>query len=228
MEKLMYAVWKPDATPSRNSGTRSSATRPRRSSASACAGSPSIWPTTSPFRGCASRGSTRRDGRACGSTRRWIAAPIERALARVDGAARGLARPRVRAAREHAPRRAARRAHARPLHRRVPREARRARLRRLAGALAGRPHAVAIETQSTFAYVQNVLVRPVTPDAPPWTAIVEEAFPAEAADRPHGLLPRDDAREQLAENQRRMMESCERSSTSRGSRRIPMSAYVLR
>lgn len=39
---------------------------------------------------------------------------------------------------------------------------------------------VAIETQSTFGYTQNWVVRTLTPDAPGITGIVEELFPAEA------------------------------------------------
>jgi hypothetical protein len=39
---------------------------------------------------------------------------------------------------------------------------------------------VALETQSTFGYVQNVVVRALTPDAPPFDGIVEELFPAGA------------------------------------------------
>lgn len=39
---------------------------------------------------------------------------------------------------------------------------------------------VAIETQSTFEYVQNVVTRPLVPDARPIAAIVEECFPPEA------------------------------------------------
>ncbi len=39
---------------------------------------------------------------------------------------------------------------------------------------------IAVTTQSTFGYVQNVVVRPVTAAAPPIDAIVEELFPAEA------------------------------------------------
>jgi hypothetical protein len=38
--------------------------------------------------------------------------------------------------------------------------------------------AVAIETQSIFGYTQNAVVRPLTPDAPVFAAIVEELFPA--------------------------------------------------
>lgn len=39
---------------------------------------------------------------------------------------------------------------------------------------------VAIETQSTFGYTQNWVVRVLTPDAPGIAGIVEELFPAEA------------------------------------------------
>ncbi len=39
---------------------------------------------------------------------------------------------------------------------------------------------VAIDTQATSRYIQNVVVRPLTPDAPPCTAVVEECFPAGA------------------------------------------------
>ena len=39
---------------------------------------------------------------------------------------------------------------------------------------------VAIETQATFGYLQNVVVAPVTPDAPRVDALVEELFPPEA------------------------------------------------
>ncbi|MET0700382.1 MAG: hypothetical protein ABWY93_12010 [Mycobacterium sp.] len=36
---------------------------------------------------------------------------------------------------------------------------------------------VAIDTQATFGYIQNAVVRPLTPDAPVLAAIVEELFP---------------------------------------------------
>ena len=39
---------------------------------------------------------------------------------------------------------------------------------------------VAIDTQSTFGYRQNVVARPVTYAAPPFDAIIEENFPAAA------------------------------------------------
>ncbi len=39
---------------------------------------------------------------------------------------------------------------------------------------------VAIDTQATSRYLQNLVVRPLTPGAPPCTAVVEESFPKEA------------------------------------------------
>jgi hypothetical protein len=47
---------------------------------------------------------------------------------------------------------------------------------------------VAIATQSTFGYVQNYVVRPLTADAPPLSAIVEELFPIEAAKSLHAFF----------------------------------------
>ncbi len=86
--------------------------------------------------------------------------------------------------------------------------------------------AIAIATQRTFLYVQNVLVRALTPDAPPWTAIVEEAFPAEAAtDAMHfydATTP-----EELAAQQRRMTMSCERFIDFARFETLPMSAYQV-
>ena len=43
----------------------------------------------------------------------------------------------------------------------------------------------AIETQSTFQYIRNEIVRPLSGSAPPWAAIVEESFPIEAMHDPY-------------------------------------------
>ncbi len=85
---------------------------------------------------------------------------------------------------------------------------------------------VALETQSTFLYVQNVLVRPLTEDAPPWAAIVEEAFPAEAATDPMVFYAAQ-SQATLAEHQRRMMESCQRFIDFSRFETHPMSSYAL-
>lgn len=87
--------------------------------------------------------------------------------------------------------------------------------------------AVAIATQRTFLYVQNVLVRPLTPDAPPWVAIVEEAFPAGAASDPLQFYDATTPAE-LAAQQGRMTASCERFIDFARFETLPMSAYVLR
>ena len=86
---------------------------------------------------------------------------------------------------------------------------------------------VAIETQRTFLYIQNVLVRALTPEAPPWTAIVEEAFPAEAATDPMQFYAADTPAE-LAEQQRRMFESCRTFIDFSQLESRPFSAYVLK
>lgn len=46
---------------------------------------------------------------------------------------------------------------------------------------------VAIETQDTFLYVQNVVTRALTFDAPRYDAIVEEGFPPAAFGNPHAF-----------------------------------------
>ena len=87
---------------------------------------------------------------------------------------------------------------------------------------------VAIETQSTFLYIQNVVVRPLTPQAPPWTAIVEEAFPAEAGSEPMVFYNAGGSPQTLAEHQRRMLESCEKFIDFNHLESHPMSAYILK
>ena len=87
---------------------------------------------------------------------------------------------------------------------------------------------VAIETQGTFLYVQNAVVRAVTADAPPWVAIVEEAFPAEAATDPMVFYDAGGSKEKLKENQRRMFESCKTFIDFNQIESHPMSSYVIR
>jgi len=87
---------------------------------------------------------------------------------------------------------------------------------------------VAIETQSTFVYIQNLVVRALTPDAPPWTAIVEECFPAEAATDPMVFYAAGRSKETLQENQRRMIESCQTFIDFTTLELHPMSAYLVK
>lgn len=69
---------------------------------------------------------------------------------------------------------------------------------------------VAVNTQSTFRYVQNVVFRTLTAGAPPYAAIVEECFPIEAATDLHVFFDAvgDDAK--LARHMAAMSESCDR------------------
>jgi len=67
---------------------------------------------------------------------------------------------------------------------------------------------VAIETQANFEYVQNIIVRPLTDDAPPYDAFVEECFPVEALTRPEAFFDAVDQPERFAANTAAMMESC--------------------
>ncbi len=87
---------------------------------------------------------------------------------------------------------------------------------------------VAIETQSTFLYIQNVVVRALTAGAPSWTAIVEEAFPAEAGADPMVFYAAGGSQQKLDENQRRMMDSCQKFIDFAQLESHPMSAYVLK
>jgi len=69
---------------------------------------------------------------------------------------------------------------------------------------------VAIETQSTFLYIQNAVIRALTDDAPPWVAIVEEGFPADAMRDQKVFYAAGDSDAKLNENRGRMIESCQR------------------
>jgi hypothetical protein len=67
---------------------------------------------------------------------------------------------------------------------------------------------VAIETQSNFEYVQNIIVRALTDDAPAYDAFVEECFPLEALDQPEVFFDAVGQPEKFAANTAEMLESC--------------------
>ncbi|TFH23928.1 MAG: hypothetical protein E4H03_04945 [Myxococcales bacterium] len=71
----------------------------------------------------------------------------------------------------------------------------------------GHHRKVACETQCSYAYVRNEVVRPLTDDAPPWAGIVEEGFPAEAVTDPMLWYKAGGSQEKLEENMGRMIES---------------------
>lgn len=67
---------------------------------------------------------------------------------------------------------------------------------------------VAIETQANFEYIQNIVVRPLTDDAPAYDAFVEECFPLDALDQPEAFFDAVGQPEKFSANVRTMMESC--------------------
>jgi hypothetical protein len=87
---------------------------------------------------------------------------------------------------------------------------------------------VAIETQSTFRYVQDVVVRPLTAGAPIIDGIVEECFPREALTDLHAFFDAggDDGR--LSDHLGRMNESVARFGANASIDVVPTSEYVLR
>ena len=69
---------------------------------------------------------------------------------------------------------------------------------------------VAIDTQSNFEYVQNLVVEPLTDGAPPFIAIVEECFPIEALTDPLVFFDAVGDQGKFEKNLEIMMESCGR------------------
>ena len=73
----------------------------------------------------------------------------------------------------------------------------------------GHHRQVAIETQCTFHYVRNVVVRALTPGAPEWAGIVEEGFPTEAVTDPMIWYRSNGSAEAMRRNLKRMVDSCQ-------------------
>ncbi|MBV8182535.1 MAG: EthD domain-containing protein [Mycobacterium sp.] len=86
---------------------------------------------------------------------------------------------------------------------------------------------VAIETQSTFGYTQNAVVRALTPNAPEFAGIVEELFPAEAiTDLKAFFGAADDA--DLQHRLGRMVASTSAFGANENIDTVPTSRYVLK
>ncbi|WP_343599255.1 EthD domain-containing protein [Mycobacterium sp.] len=86
---------------------------------------------------------------------------------------------------------------------------------------------VAIETQATFGYTQNAVVRPLTPGAPAVAGIVEELFPAGAiSDLKAFFGAADDA--DLQHRLGRMVASTSAFGANENIDTVPTSRYVLR
>lgn len=86
---------------------------------------------------------------------------------------------------------------------------------------------VAIDTQSTFGYTQNAIVRALTHDSPPISAIVEELFPMEATSDLQAFFGAADAAD-LRDRMARMVASTSAFGANRNVDTIPTSRYVLR
>lgn len=69
---------------------------------------------------------------------------------------------------------------------------------------------VALATQSTFRYVQNVIFRPLTAGAPRYAAVVEECFPLEAATDLHVFFDAVGDQAKLARHMQAMSDSLDR------------------
>lgn len=87
---------------------------------------------------------------------------------------------------------------------------------------------IAIDTQSTFGYRQNVIVRPLSYAAPPFDAIIEENFPPEAMASDHAFYGAGDDDDLLARHQRAMIDSCVRFIDFDKIDCLPMSEYRLK
>lgn len=83
---------------------------------------------------------------------------------------------------------------------------------------------VAIDTQQTFGYRQNLVTRKLSADGPDIDAIVEENFPP-AAISDQNAFYRQESQEMLAANQKRMYQSCKRFVDFDRMARLPTSEY---
>jgi hypothetical protein len=87
---------------------------------------------------------------------------------------------------------------------------------------------VAIDTQSTFGYRQNVVVRELDEHSPHFDAIVEENFPPGAMTSDHDFYASDGDDALLQARMTEMMESCVRFIDFESIDVIPMSEYLVK
>lgn len=85
---------------------------------------------------------------------------------------------------------------------------------------------VAIATQGTFGYVQNVVLEAVTDDAPTVDALVEELFPTAAMTDIHAFYGSDGDQAELDDRMTKMMASIARFGADRDLDLVPTSRYV--
>jgi hypothetical protein len=87
---------------------------------------------------------------------------------------------------------------------------------------------VAIETQSTFGYRQNVVMPGLSEEVLPFDAIVEENFPPEAMASDHVFYDTGGDQELLQQRMTAMLESCARFIDFEHIDVIPMSEYLIK
>ena len=86
---------------------------------------------------------------------------------------------------------------------------------------------VAIDTQSTYGYRQNVVIQGLTHDAIKHDAIIEENFPAEAIDSRLGFYAAGDDEAVYKAHEQAMINSCSKFIDFERMDCIPMSQYVM-
>ncbi|MEN8183116.1 MAG: hypothetical protein ABFS46_11340 [Myxococcota bacterium] len=86
---------------------------------------------------------------------------------------------------------------------------------------------MAAEVQCTYLYVRNAVVRRLALDAPAWSGIVEEGFPTEAVTDPMLWYRAEGSREKLRENLGRMLASVRTFLDVERIESLPMSEYVI-
>ncbi|EON31481.1 hypothetical protein GTC6_17329 [Gordonia terrae C-6] len=84
---------------------------------------------------------------------------------------------------------------------------------------------VAIDTQATFGYVQNIVERPLTENAPPVAAIVEELFPMEAVSDIHAFYGSGGDQQELERRMTLMLQSVARFGADRNLDVVPTSRH---
>lgn len=87
--------------------------------------------------------------------------------------------------------------------------------------------AVAVETQSNFEYIQNLVIRRLTPDGPDYDAIVEECFPPEAMTDPYAFFDAVGDEARFQHNLKRMMDSVHRFIEMERIEVVPTSQYPM-
>lgn len=85
---------------------------------------------------------------------------------------------------------------------------------------------IAIKTQATFGYVQNVVVAAVTPDAPEKHALVEELFPLEGMSDMHAFYGSGGDDDELSRRLGLLMGSVTRIGADRDIDLVPTSRYL--